>query len=458
MDLRSRIANLMAPAREELAELVALRSVADPTQFPAEECERAAHWVLGKFAGLGFTDARLEPTPDGSNAVVGSRPCADPDAPTVLLYAHYDVQPPLDDGAWRTPPFELTEAGGRWYGRGAADCKGNLLAQLLALRALGDQVPVNLKLVVEGSEEQGTGGLEAFVASHPDLLRADAILVCDTGNAAVGRPAATVTLRGMVNVVVTVEALTSELHSGMFGGAAPDALAALITMLASLRDEQGNTTIAGLDNTQTWTGAPYPPEQFRSDSGVLEGVSLLGNGSVSDMLWARPAVTVLGIDCPPVTGSTAAVVPRAAARLNLRIPPGMAAAEAHTALVDHLRAAAPWGVHVAVDLEAIGSPFQAAVGGPAFEAMRAAMSEGYGQPMTTLGQGGSIPLCNVFAETYPDAEIILLGVEEPLALIHAPNESVDPDEIRAMAETLALFLQRYAALSGSPRPATHPAS
>lgn len=445
MDLRSRIADLMAPARGELAEFVAIRSVADPRQFPPEECVRAAQWVLDKFAALGFSDAHLEETPDGSNAVVGSRSCANPDAPTVLLYAHYDVQPPLDDSAWRTPPFELTEVDGRWYGRGAADCKGNILAHLLALRALGDDVPVNLKLVVEGSEEQGTGGLEAFVVSHPELLRADTILVCDTGNAAVGRPAATVTLRGMVNVVVTVEAMASELHSGMFGGAAPDALAALIAMLASLRDSRGNTTIAGLDNTQRWTGAPYPPEQFRADAGLLEGVSLLGDGSVSDMLWARPAVTVLGIDCPPVTGSTAAIAPRAAARLNLRVPPGMSPADAHTALVAHLRAAAPWGVHVEVETEAIGSPFRAEVGGPAGEAMSAAMLEAYGMPMTTLGQGGSIPLCNVFADTYPDAEMILMGVEEPLALIHAPNESVDPTEIEAMALTVALFLQRYAA-------------
>ena len=448
MDLRARITELMRPAREELAGFVAIRSVADARQFPAEECAKAAQWVLDKFVGLGFADAHLERTPDGSDAVVGSRPGPDPDAPTVLLYAHYDVQPPLNDAAWRTPPFQLTEVDGRWYGRGAADCKGNILALLLALRALGNEIPVNLKLAVEGSEEQGTGGLEAFVASHPGLLRADIILVCDTGNAAVGHPAATVTLRGMVNVVVTVEAMASELHSGMFGGAAPDALAALIAMLASLRDQRGNTTITGLDNTQTWTGAPYPPEQFRADAGVLEGVSLLGGGSVADMLWARPAITVLGIDCPPVTGSTAAIQPRASARLNLRVPPGMAAAAAHTALVDHLKAAAPWDVHVAVDLEAIGSPFQAAVGGPAFEAMSAAMLKAYGRPMVTLGQGGSIPLCNVFADTYPDAEIILLGVEEPLALIHAPNESVHPAEIRAMAESLALFLQRYAALTG----------
>ena len=446
MDLRSRIADQMTHARDELAVFVALRSVADARQFPPEECAQAAQWVLERFTELGFSDCHLEETPDGSSAVVGSRLCPDPDAPTVLLYAHYDVQPPLDDSAWRTPPFELTEVDGRWYGRGAADCKGNILAHLLALRALGDTVPVNLKLVVEGSEEQGTGGLEAFVATHPELLSADTILVCDTGNAAVGHPSVTVTLRGMVNVVVKVETMGSELHSGMFGGAAPDALAALIAMLASLRDGRGNTVITGLDNTQTWTGEPYPPEQFRADAGLLEGVALLGDGTVSDMIWARPAVTVLGIDCPPVMGSTAAISPRAAARLNLRIPPGMAPADAHAALVDHLRAAAPWGVHVEVDTEATGSPFQATTDGPAYEAMGAAMLEAYGTPMTALGQGGSIPLCNVFAETYPNAEIILMGVEEPLALIHAPNESVDPAEIQAMALTIALFLQRYATL------------
>ncbi|WP_328526740.1 dipeptidase [Kribbella sp. NBC_00359] len=451
MELRARIAELMSPARSELADLVAIKSVADARQFPVEECERAATWVLDRFAELGFADAHLEETADGSRAVVGSRPCSTPDVPTVLLYAHYDVQPPLDDDAWRTPPFELTEKDGRWFGRGTADCKGNIVAHLTALRALGENVPVNLKLVVEGSEEQGTGGLEAFVPDHAELLRADAILVCDTGNAAVGHPAATVSLRGMVNVVVTVEALGTELHSGMFGGAAPDALAALVAMLGSLRDEQGNTTIKGLDNTGTWSGEPYPPEQFHSDATVLDGVSLLGDGTVSDMLWARPAVTILGIDCPPVVGSASAIVPKAAARLNLRIPPGTDPDQAGTSLIDQLRATAPWGVQVTADIEAAGAPFKAEIDGPAYTAMAAAMQEAYGLPMATLGQGGSIPLCNVFADTYPGVELILIGVEEPLALIHAPNESVDPSEIANMALTEARFLQHYATM-GSTKP------
>jgi acetylornithine deacetylase/succinyl-diaminopimelate desuccinylase-like protein len=443
MELRERIAGLMSQTREELGEFVALRSVADPRQFPPEECAAAAQWALGKFSELGFSDVHLAETADGSQAVVGSRPCSRAGAPTVLLYSHYDVQPPLDEDAWRTPPFQLTEVDGRWYGRGAADCKGNIVVHLLALRALGDDIPVNLKLVFEGSEEQGTGGLEDFVPKNADLLRADAILVCDTGNAAVGRPAATVSLRGLVNVVVRVEALRSEVHSGMFGGAAPDALAALIAMLATLRDANGNTTITGLDNTQTWTGEPYPPEQFRSDAGVLDGVSLLGDGTVSDMLWARPAVTILGIDCPPVLGSTAAIAPDAAARLNLRIPPGTDPDQAHTALADHLRAVAPWGVRVTVDLEGDGEPFNAKVDGPAYQAMASAMQDAYGTAMSTLGQGGSIPLCNVLADTYPDAELIMIGVEEPMALIHAPNESVAPSEIQSMALAEALFMQRY---------------
>jgi cysteinylglycine-S-conjugate dipeptidase len=443
VDLRDRIAELMGQARTELAELVALRSVADPRQFPPEECAQAAQWVLEKFAAVGFGDLRLEETADGSRAVYGARPGPDPAAPTVLLYAHYDVQPPLNEQAWRTPPFQLTEVDGRWYGRGAADCKGNILMHLTALRALGDQVPVNLKLIVEGSEEQGTGGLEDYVPQHADLLRADAILVCDTGNAAVGTPAVTVSLRGMVNVVVAVEALASEVHSGMFGGAAPDALAALIHMLATLRDDAGNTTITGLDNTQSWHGETYPTEWFRADAGLLDDVALLGDGTVSDMIWARPAVTVLGIDCPPVVGSAAAIQPHARARLNLRVPPGMDPVKAHDALVAHLHAAAPWGVHVTVEQEALGQPFQARTGGPAYAALGEAMQEAYGRSMTALGQGGSIPLCNVFADTYPDAEIILMGVEDPHCLMHAPNESVHPDEIANMALAEALFLQRY---------------
>lgn len=444
--LRSKVLQLMPQARNDLTRMVSFPSVFDEKQFPPDGCQEMVDFLVSSFTDLGLQDVRGYRTPDGSQAVCGHKP-GPPGSPTVLLYFHHDVQPPLDDTAWDSPVWELTERNGRWYGRGAADCKGNIAMHLTALRALGDDVPVSIKIVGEGSEEQGTGGLEAFVPDHAELLAADAILVCDAGNFAVGVPSLTTSLRGMANLWVTVRTLTSPMHSGMFGGAAPDALAALIAMLATLRDEQGNTTIAGLDATQMWRGAAYPADQFRADANVLPGVDLLGD-EVADMLWARPAVTVLGIDCPPVIGSSAAIQPEARARINLRVPPGMDSHQALSALTDHLRAVAPWNAQLELTEEAVGQPFLGALAGPGFDAMQAAMRAAYGRDVVFQGQGGSIPLCNVFAETFPTAEIMLIGVEEPRCLIHAPNESVDPTEIATMALVEALFLQNYAASTG----------
>ncbi|QLY34123.1 dipeptidase [Nocardia huaxiensis] len=437
----------MPRAKADLTELVSYRSVYDARQFPVEECVKTAQWVADAFAAEGLTDAGLHVTPDGSNTVVARYP-APAGKPTIMLYCHYDVQPPLDDAAWKTPVWTLTEQDGRWYGRGAADCKGNIVMHLTALRALrktlgGKDFPVGLTLVCEGSEEQGTGGLEQFVPGNVELLRADTILMDDCGNFAVGVPTFTQTLRGNVNVVVTIETLSSPMHSGMFGGAAPDALAALIHVLATLRDEHGNTTIDGLTADQVWDGVQYPPDAFRADANVLPGVDLLGSGTVSDMLWARPSLTVLGIDAPKVVGSSAAIQPTAAARLNLRIPPGQDPQQALKLLKGHLESHTPWHAKVTVETEAVGAPFKSASGGPARTAMEKALEAAYGRPTTTSGQGGAIPLCNVFADTYPDTEIMLLGVEEPKCLIHAPNESVDPTEIENMALGLALFLASY---------------
>jgi acetylornithine deacetylase/succinyl-diaminopimelate desuccinylase-like protein len=427
----------MQQARDDLAQAVSFRSVADGTE--PVECERMAQWTVDAFSDLGMQDVAAHGTSDGSKTVSGRMP-GPPGAPTVLLYFHHDVQPAGDEG-WKSPPWQLTERDGRWYGRGAADCKGSIAVHLTALRALRGELPVTVKIVGEGSEEQGTGGLEAFVPQNPELLRADAILICDTGNVAVGVPTLTASLRGMARVWVTVRTLASPVHSGMYGGAAPDALLALARMLATLRDDDGNTTVRGLDSSQTWPGAAYPADQFRKDAGVLDGVDVLGEPA--DRLWARPAATVLGIDCPPVVGSAAAVPHEARARIDLRIPPGTDPQDAQTTLVEHLEAVAPWNVRLEFEREAAGAPFQASVEGPAFETMSAAMRDAYGRDVTMAGQGGSIPLCNALQETFPEAEIMLLGVEEPLCLIHSPNESVDPNEIERLALAEALFLQSY---------------
>jgi acetylornithine deacetylase/succinyl-diaminopimelate desuccinylase-like protein len=442
--IKARVHDLMPKAREELAQLVAFKSVADPRQFPPEECERAADWLLNAFGVLGFQDLAAHPTPDGSRAVIGHKP-GPKDAPTVLLYCHYDVQPPLGEDLWETPVWQLTEKDGRWYGRGASDCKGNIVVHLAALRALEHELPCTVKLVAEGSEEQGTGGLEAFVPEHADLLRADAIVIADTGNFAVGQPATTTSLRGIANVVVSVSTLATSVHSGMFGGPAPDALTVLAEMLATLHDAHGNTTIRGLANDQEWAGAAYPAEQFRADAHLLAGVDLVGDGAVADLLWARPSLSILGIDSPPVVGSSAALQATARARLNLRVPPGVSGKQAQDALVAHLQAVAPWHAAVEIEREALGDPFVASTDGPAFLALTAALEDAYDRKPTTLGQGGSIPLCNVLQATYPDAEIMLIGVEEPRCLIHAPNESVDPTEIENMAVTEAIFFRQYAA-------------
>ncbi|MDN3054567.1 MULTISPECIES: dipeptidase [Streptomyces] len=444
--LAATVAALQPRARDELAELVAFKSVADPTQFPRAECEAAARWVADALRAEGFEDVALLDTPDGTQSVYGFLP-GPAGAPTVLLYAHYDVQPPLDEDAWHTPPFELTERDGRWYGRGAADCKGGVIMHLTALRALKEHggVPVNVKVIVEGSEEQGTGGLERYAEAHPELLAADTIVIGDAGNFRVGLPTVTATLRGMTLLRVSVETLAGNLHSGQFGGAAPDALAALIRVLDSLRAEDGSTTVKGLAADAVWEGLQYAEEDFRNDAKVLDGVGLIGSGTVADRIWARPAVTVLGIDCPPVIGATPSVQASARALISLRVPPGVDVAEANRLLAEHLRSSVPWGARLSVEQIGQGQPFRADTTSPAYTAMREAMRVAYdGQEMAIAGQGGSIPLCNTLASLYPQAEILLIGLSEPEAQIHAVNESVSPQELEKLSLTEALFLEMYA--------------
>ncbi|WP_129837827.1 dipeptidase [Streptomyces sp. RFCAC02] len=446
----SAVAALMPRAKEELAELVAFRSVADPALYPPSESLAAAEWIAAALRAEGFAEVELLETPDGTTSVYGHLPGPE-GAPTVLLYAHHDVQPPLDEAAWTSPPFTLTERDGRWYGRGAADCKGGVLMHLLALRALREcgGVPVGVKVIVEGSEEQGTGGLERYAEAHPGLLAADAVVIGDAGNFRAGQPTVTASLRGMAMVRVRVDTLAGNLHSGAFGGAAPDALAALIRMLDSLRSEDGSTRIDGLAADGVWEGTPYPEEMFREDAKVLDGVGLIGTGTIADRLWARPAVTVLGIDCPPVVGATPSVQARAEALVSMRVPPGMDAGAASGLLAAHLESHAPWGARVEVRATGEGQPFHADTASPAYASMAAAMREAYdGTEMAVMGQGGSIPLANTLGTLYPAAEILLIGLNEPAAQIHAVDESLSPDELSRMAVAEALFLRRYAATAG----------
>lgn len=302
-----------------------------------------------------------------------------------------------------------------------------------------------MKVIAEGSEEQGTGGLERYAEAHPELLTADAVVIGDTGNFRVGLPTVTATLRGMTMLRVQLDTLEGNLHSGQFGGAAPDALAALIRLLDSLRAEDGSTTVDGLAADAAWDGLQYPEGEFRQDAKVLDGVELIGSGTVADRVWARPAVTVIGIDCPPVVGSTPSVQASARAQVSLRVPPGTDAAEATELLTAHLKAHTPWGARLSVEQVGQGQPFRADTSSPAYTSMAEAMRVGYpGEEMQSAGMGGSIPLCNTLATLYPEAEILLIGLSEPEAQIHAVNESVSPEELERLSVTEAHFLLNYA--------------
>ncbi|MDO5030567.1 MAG: dipeptidase [Corynebacterium sp.] len=444
--LRDHISAQRDTIRTQLTKLVSYPSV-HGTAETKQACIDAAQAVTDMYAELGI-ELEHHHTVDGSIALSGFVPGSSESAKTVLLYSHYDVQPAGDESAWTADPWTLDERDGRWYGRGTADCKGNVVMHLAALRALrddaiSDQVEMpNIKIIVEGSEERGSAGLNNLIATQPALFDADVILIADVGNAEVGQPTLVTTLRGTADVEVRVDALEGPVHSGMFGGAAPDALAALIRMLDSLRDENGFTSIDGLDCSQRWEGLEYDPETFRADAGVLDSVDLISddNTSVSDLTWARPSVIVTGIDCPPATNAVNAIPATAKAHINFRIPGGVDPAEAQEALENHLRAHAPWGVKVTVERDELANPFRANVEGEVVQLVSDSLSAAYGKETATLGEGASIPLCATLLEAVPDADIALYGVEEPQARIHSADESVDPNEIRDIAIGEAIFL------------------
>jgi len=426
----------MPELRTDLESLVRIPSCAFPG-FPREPVHEAAERTTQLFVDAGLS-AELLPIEDGEPAVVARGGTG---AKRVLLYAHYDVQPAGDLSAWHTDPFVPVEKHGRLYGRGAADDKSGIVMHVgavKALRAALGSVPVEVVALIEGEEECG-GPLPDYVLHHPEAVQADAIVIGDVGNRAVGEPTFVTALRGLVDCQVEVRTLPRPAHSGMYGGPAPDALLALIRVLDTLRDENGDTVIIpGFE----WRGAPADEAEFREELGMSADQPLLGTGPLADRLVSRPAVSVIGLDAPPVEGAINAVVPYARAKVSMRIPPGTDTQGAMNALCDHLRAAAPWGVDVVVTPGEQGRGCAIATDGPAYAAARWAMETAFGKPAAESGEGGSIPLVAALQEVVPQAEVLLIGAEDPGALIHAPNESVDLKELENMVLAEALFLAR----------------
>ncbi len=436
-NLQAAVASMMPQVRKDLERLVGIPSVSLPG-FPPEPLPETAAAVADLLRTVGFENARVVEVPEGYPAVYGEIP-GPPGAPTVLLYAHYDVQPPGPDEEWDSPPFEPTVRDGRMYGRGAADDKSGVAMHAAAVRAFGGKPPVEGKIIIEGEEETASH-LDDAVLENPEPYGADVIVIGDVGNWKVGEPTLTTSLRGLAVCAVEVRTLKGPVHSGMFGGPAPDALMVLIRLLSNLLDENGNTAVEGLSHG-SWDGLAYPEEEYRESAGLLPGVPLIGDGTVSDRLWARPSVTVIGLDAPAVEGAPNALIPEARATVSMRVPPGQDCQQARSLLAAHLRASAPWGVKVDVKEGQAGPAFAAETGGNGYTAARRAMREVYNKETVLMGQGGSIPLVSNLALAAPQAEIILWGAEDPAAAIHSSNESVDLAELERCILTEALFLQ-----------------
>jgi acetylornithine deacetylase/succinyl-diaminopimelate desuccinylase-like protein len=364
-----------------------------------------------------------------------------------MLYAHYDVQPAPPEQGWTSDPWTATaKPDGRIYGRGAADDKGGLVTHLGTLRVFDGTPPCTVRLILEGMEETDSN-LEAFVEANPELFACDAFVVCDMGNLRVGEPTLTTTLRGEVVCVVTVRTLAHPLHSGEFGGAAPDAMMALARLLATLHDDEGNVAVEGVSSF-VWDGADLAAEDFRAGADLLEGVALTGSGPVGTRLWSRPSVSAIGIDTTGIAGSSNVLIPQARAKLSMRIVPGSDPQRELDALARHLESHAPWAAQVQVDRVDAVPGFRCPTGGPAYAAAGRALEQAYGKPPGEAGSGGSIPLLQTLQQAAPNAEFILWGPEDRAAArIHASDESVDPSEIERMILAQAFMLHRLAARS-----------
>ena len=444
--MRKDVRALMPGIIEDFRRLIAEPSVAFPG-YPPEPVHQAAAITADLLQRSGLTGVRLLEIPGGYPAVYGEIP-AMAGMPTVLLYAHYDVVPARKGDGWETDPWVPVIRNGRLYGRGAADNKSGIALIAASLQALSQNFPVGIKVIVEG-EEETEGHLGAFVAAHPDLFRCDVFIITDMGKVVAGEPVLSTTLRGETSLIVTVRTLARAVHSGMFGGAAPDALVALIRMLATLHDKNGDVAVAGLASG-TWTGADYPEDLYRRLSGLSDGVDTIGTGSVSSRLWSRPSITVIGIDAPSIRDATNILIPQARAKISMRIAPGSDPVKEIGHLADHLRAVAPWHVQVEISSAGGSAGFICPTGGPAFDLAGTVLESVYGRPVLEAGAGGSIPLMNILEQAVPRAEFILWGCEDnEYSRIHGANESVDLNELEKMIVAQALLLKELGRVAGS---------
>ena len=440
-EVADKAAALMPELMQDLEKLVTIPSIAFPG-YPSEPVTEMAEQTLAMFRDVGFTNARLMEVPTGYPPIYGEIPGPE-GSPVVMLYAHYDVQPAPPEQGWTTDPWTPTTKDGRVYGRGAADDKGGLVTHLGTMQILEGKPPCTVRLIVEGMEETNSN-LEPFVEAHPELFDVDLFIVCDMGNLRVDEPVLTTHLRGDVACIVTVRTLEHPLHSGLFGGAAPDAMMALARLLSTLVDDEGNVAVADV-TTGTWEGAEFSAEDLRSSADLPEGVSIVGSGPIASRLWAKPSINAIGVDMTSIDGSSNVLIPEARAKISMRIVPGSEPKTELDALVRHLEAHVPWGAKIEVERTKEAPGFRCETDGPGYAAARKALEEAYGKPVADAGSGGSIPLLRTLQAAAPRGEFILWGPEDVAAArIHASDESVDPSEIEKMVIAQVLLIQYLA--------------
>ncbi len=444
--LRRTVADDMGRTIADLERLVRIPSIGYPG-YDASQVRASAEATAEILQAAGAGDARLIELDGGHPAVYAEVP-GPPDAPTVLLYAHHDVQPEGEAHDWRSPPFEPVVRDGRMYGRGAADDKSGIVVHAAALRALGvadgGQLPVTVRILVEGEEECSTEHLPELVQGNRDILRADVAVVADGGNERTGVPTIGTSVRGITDCRVTVRVLPIAQHSGAYGGPIPDAITALCRMIATLHDDRGDVAIEGLHRFE-WTGAPMSEAALREETRVLDGVELIGSGAIADRLYTKPAVAVLGFDAPTVTGSSNQIVPEASARVSLRLAPGDDPLHARDMLAGHLRSAAPWGVQVEIEADEAGMGYLVDTSTPAYAAATDAMAEAFGRDVVEAGSGGSVPIVPMLAETFPDMAVIIVGAGDERSNYHSLDESVDLADLERLVVAEALLIRKLGA-------------
>ncbi len=428
---------------EDLKNLVRIPSCSFTTweEFSPEKMRNSALAVKELLEKRGFTGCRLLEVEGAFPYVYGEAKSADPAAPTILLYAHHDVQPPGDPEKWKSGAFEPTERNGRLYGRGTADDKAGIVLHSGACDAWvhgAGGLPLNLKVLIEGEEEIGSEHLSTLLKTHRELLGADAIVLTDTGNFDTGLPTITTSLRGLVVVDVEVSGLKSPLHSGMWGGPVPDPTLALIKGLASLVDEQGNCTIPGIAEKvrplnaaerESIDSLPTSRELFREQAGMLPGVEILGDRNPWETNWRQPSLSVNAFQASSRKDARNVLNASAYARVGLRIVPDLDAKEVLEKLTAAIKAAVPWGMHVEVHPHSAGQWWYTDPTHPAFAAAMRALESGYGKKAVATGTGGSIGFVEPFSKELGGVPALLIGVEDPLTNAHSENESVDLSDL-----------------------------